>query len=90
MSARAASRPAGSHADRPPAAATATRTARHGPYHYWTRKVRGRTVSLLLTEDELVLYREWLENNRKLERLVKEMRHVSSRVLALLTDREVP
>ena len=64
--------------------------ARHGPYHYWTRKVRGRTVSLLLTEDELVLYREWLENNRKLERLVKDMRHVSSRVLALITGREVP
>ena len=28
--------------------------ARHGPYHYWTRKVRGKTVGLNLTEDELV------------------------------------
>ena len=27
-----------------------------------------------LTEDELVLYQEWIENNRELERLVKEMR----------------
>ena len=62
----------------------------HTHASYWTRKVRGRTVSLLLTEDELVLYREWIENNRKLERLVKEMRHVSSRVLALITGREVP
>ncbi len=52
--------------------------ARHGPYHYWTRKARGKTVGLKLTEDELVLYREWIENNRKLERLVKEMRHLSS------------
>ena len=29
--------------------------ARHGPYHYWTRKARGKTVGLNLTEDELVL-----------------------------------
>ena len=37
-----------------------------------------------LTEDELVLYQEWIENNRELERLVKEMRGLSSRVLALI------
>ena len=24
--------------------------ARHGPYHYWTRKARGKTVGLKLTE----------------------------------------
>ncbi len=59
-------------------------------YHYWTRKARGKTVGLKLTEDELVLYREWIENNRKLERLVKEMRHLSSRALALITGRQTP
>ena len=64
--------------------------ARHGPYHYWTRKARGKTVGLNHTEDELVRYREWIENNRKLERLVKEMRHLSSRALALITGRQVP
>ena len=45
--------------------------ARHGPYHHWTRKARGKTVGLKLTEDELGLYRDWIENNRELERLVK-------------------
>ena len=39
--------------------------ARHGPYHYWTRKARGKTVGTHLTEDEIVLYREWIENNRE-------------------------
>ena len=48
--------------------------ARHGPYHYWTRKDRGKTVGMRLTEDELVLYQEWIENNRALERIVREMR----------------
>ena len=42
------------------------------------------------TEDEIVLYREWIENNRELERIVTEMRDISSRVLALITGREVP
>ena len=64
--------------------------ARHGPYHYCTRKARGKTVGLKLTEDELGLYREWIENNRELERLVKEMRRSSSRVLALITGRQAP
>ena len=64
--------------------------ARHGPYHYWTRKARGKTVGLKLTDEELGLYREWIENNRELERLVKEMRRVSSRVLALMTGRRAP
>ena len=59
-------------------------------FQYWTRKARGKTVGLNLTEDELVLYREWIENNRKLDRLVKEMRHLSSRALALITGRQAP
>ena len=32
-----------------------------------TRKARGKTVGLKLTEDELGLYREWIENNRELD-----------------------
>ncbi len=64
--------------------------ARHAPTTIWTRKARGKTIGLNLTEDELVLYREWIENNRKLERLVKEMRHLSSRALALITGRQAP
>ena len=60
------------------------------PYHHWTRKARGKTVGLKLTEDELVLYREWIANNRELERIVREMRRISSRALALITGREAP
>ena len=58
--------------------------------HYWTRKVRGKTVGTHLTEDAVVLYQEWIENNRELERIVTEMRDISSRVLALITGREAP
>ena len=43
-----------------------------------------KTVGTHLTEDEIVLYREWIENNRELERIVTEMRGLSSRVLAFI------
>ena len=33
---------------------------------------------------------EWIENNRELERIVREMRGLSSRVLAFITGREAP
>jgi hypothetical protein len=50
---------------------------RHGPYHYWTRKVKGRTVTVLLKQEQVRLYREWIQNNRRLEDLVQEMRRIS-------------
>lgn len=63
---------------------------RHGPYHYWTRKVGGKTVGLMLTDAELPLYRAWIENNRTLDRILREMRRVSTRALALTTGRKAP
>ena len=63
---------------------------RHGPYHYWTRKAHGKTVGLMLTEEELPLYREWIENNRALQRVLRDMRTVSTRALALTTGRKAP
>ena len=61
------------------------------PYHYWTRKDRGKTVGMRLTEDEVALYQEWMrEQQRELERIVREMRSLSSRVLAFITGREAP
>ena len=59
---------------------------RHGPYHYWTRKVKGRTVSVLVKQEQVPLYREWIQNNRRLEHLVQEMRRISAQVLSVEAD----
>ena len=59
---------------------------RHGPCHYWTRKVKGRTITFLLQQEQVSLYREWLQNNRRLEDLVKQMRHISAQVLSVKTE----
>jgi len=63
---------------------------RHGPYHYWTRKQRGKTVGLKLTEEEFPIYRQWIQNNRRLERILREMRNVSARALAFTTGKRAP
>ena len=63
---------------------------RHGPYHYWTRKSAGKTVGMMLTEDELPVYRERIENKRNLERILRQMRNLSMRALALATGRKTP
>lgn len=49
----------------------------HGPYFQWTRKVNGKTVTRLLTEDQLSRYQGWFDNARKLRRLLAELEALS-------------
>lgn len=57
--------------------------ARHGPYYQWSTKVAGRTVSRYLEKEQATPCRRWIENNRRLEKILKRMRALSSRVAAL-------
>lgn len=45
----------------------------HGPYISWTRKVNNKTVTRLLTEDQLADYQPWLDNNRRLRDLTRQL-----------------
>ena len=49
----------------------------HGPYTYWTRKVDGRTVAQLLSAEQLQRYEPWIENDRRLHQLVRELEALS-------------
>ncbi|MGH2697320.1 MAG: DUF6788 family protein [Actinomycetota bacterium] len=51
---------------------------RHGPYYQWSRAVGGKTVSRRLDEREAQLYRDWIANRRRLERIVTEMENLSA------------
>lgn len=51
---------------------------RHGPYYQWSRAVAGKTVSRRLNEAEAGLYRQWIANRRRLERIVTEMETLSA------------
>lgn len=45
----------------------------HGPYHQWSHKIRGRTVSLRLSEEQARLAREWANNHKKLKKLLRQL-----------------
>ena len=55
--------------------------ARHGPYIVWTRKVKARTVTKVLSEEELRDYQQWLHNSRKLRELVDELHRLSLQIV---------
>lgn len=60
--------------------------ARHGPYAYWTTKVGGKTVSRLLAPEEADLYESWIENRRKIEETVAELKRVSEKAAAIILE----
>jgi hypothetical protein len=51
--------------------------ALHGPYHQWTRKAGGKTVTRILSDDQLDDYRQWLDNERRLKALIAELEALS-------------
>jgi hypothetical protein len=49
----------------------------HGPYHQWTRKVDGKTVTRFLTDDQLADYSGWFDNQRRLRQLIGQLEALS-------------
>jgi hypothetical protein len=58
----------------------------HGPYYQWTAKVDGKTVTRRLSASEAKLYQEWIANDRRMRRLIQQMRQVSARAGKMLVD----
>lgn len=52
----------------------------HGPYYQLTRKVSGKTVTLRVRAQEAKLLSKWIENGRRLDRIVETMERVAQRV----------
>jgi hypothetical protein len=59
---------------------TATPPTLHGPYFEWTRKVKGKTVSVRLTEAQATLLQGWVDNAERLDKIVAEMERLSFRL----------
>ncbi len=54
----------------------------HGPYIQWTRTVEGKTVTKLLSPDQLVRYQPWFDNARRLRQLTTELEDLSLQTLS--------
>ena len=55
----------------------------HGPYHQWSAKVNGKTVTRRLNETEAELYDEWIANDRRLRDLIQQMRQIAAKATEL-------
>jgi hypothetical protein len=54
---------------------------RHGPYIQWSRTVKGRTVSKMLTPQQLERYQPWIDNGRRLRELAHQLETLSIEAL---------
>jgi hypothetical protein len=47
----------------------------------WTRKVKAKTVTVALSQQQALLYKEAIADHRKLELILRKMRDLSQQVL---------
>ena len=46
---------------------------RHGPYFLWYRRINGKTATQSIAEEDVHLFRTWIDNREKLETLVQKI-----------------
>jgi Family of unknown function (DUF6788) len=56
----------------------------HGPYYDWTRKVQGKTKTVRLSEEEAEILQEWIDNVRKVEKIISEMVEISMEAVEII------
>jgi len=49
----------------------------HGPYYDWTRKIRGKTVTIRLTKKEADILKEWTDNKKQFYKIIKKMERIT-------------
>ena len=58
----------------------------YGPYYQWTFKRTGKTVTVNLTAAQAKTYGRAIENHRKMEKILEEMRMLSLEILDAKTQ----
>ena len=53
----------------------------HGPYWWWTRRVEGKTVTRILSDELYEDYREWFDAERRTRALLAELEALSLTVM---------
>jgi hypothetical protein len=52
-----------------------------GPCYQWTRKVKGKTVSVALSQEQYVALQQAIENWRELQKILRHMQALSRQVI---------
>ena len=64
----------------------AARAKRYGPYYQWTFKQEGKTITVQLSAEQASVYRRAIEQQRKVEAILSEMRRLSEAFLSATTE----
>ncbi|MDP7120109.1 MAG: hypothetical protein QF395_07255 [Arenicellales bacterium] len=56
---------------------------RHASYYQWTVKRQGKTVTVNLDAEQVAICRQWIQNNRRAENLMRQMRALTLRIAQL-------
>lgn len=54
----------------------------YGPYYLWTRKIKNKTVTVALTDQQAKIIQEAIRRNRRLEQRLARLRLLSERIVA--------
>ena len=54
---------------------------RHGPYHIWTRKKNGKTITRSLSKKQAEHCLEYIQNLKKMEKIIEEMKKISIQIV---------
>ncbi|MHB8293579.1 MAG: DUF6788 family protein [Acidimicrobiales bacterium] len=54
----------------------------HGPFRSWTRKVAKKTVTRLLSEEQLAAYQPYFDNDRQLKALLHQLEQLGLDIVA--------
>ena len=54
---------------------------KHGPYHIWTRKEKGKTVTRSLSKMQADYCNEYMQNFREMESIIEDMRGISVQII---------
>ncbi|MGH9156015.1 MAG: DUF6788 family protein [Acidimicrobiales bacterium] len=49
----------------------------HGPFHQWTRKIAGKTVTRRLSDEQVAHFGPWFDNARRARELLAELEALS-------------
>lgn len=58
-----------------------SKKAEHGPYHIWTRKVMGKTVTRTLSEEQAKRCRQYIDNLKNLEVILEAIKSLSAQIV---------
>lgn len=64
------------------------KSARHGPYYFWDRKVDGKLSSKSIAKPMVPLLRKWIDNRRRIEKLFQEVLELSQAIAADMIEKK--